>query len=158
MRGSTGPGTGEVPDGPAGCSGRTDGDRRRAQLVPTTERTLVSTVDDPTLHPAAPGAPAGTACLQASLLLRRRIHRLQRGGVADEQVLLAVCHLLDALSRGYARIPDAVPSGVERAAVRLADQLQRAERPGAGSNRAESPRAASDRVTAGRAAPRPGRA
>lgn len=91
----------------------------------------MNSVDDPTLRAAAPGAPAGTACLEASLLLRRRIHRLQGGGVADEQVLLAVCHLLDALSRGFTRTPDAVPGGVERAAERLADQLQRAERPGA---------------------------
>lgn len=134
----------------------------------------MSTVDDdPSLRTAAPGPPAGTACLQASLLLRRRIHRLQRGGVADEQVLLAVCHLLDALSRGYACTPDAVPSGVERAAVRLADQLQRAERPGAephqaephqagprqaGPRQAEPHRPARDRVTAARVAPRPGRA
>ena len=108
---------------------------------PPTERTLVSALDDPTLRAAAPGPRAGAACLEASLLLRRRIHRLQGGGVADEQVLLAVCHLLDALSRGFTRTPDAVPGGVERAAERLADRLQRTERPGAESQRATAARA-----------------
>ena len=79
----------------------------------------------------APEQSAAAACLQASLLLRRRIHRYLDGGVDDEQTLLAVCHLLDALSRGFAETPTAVPGAVERAAARLADQLNRAGSGGA---------------------------
>jgi hypothetical protein len=83
--------------------------------------------DEPTLrtHPAS-AHPAAAACLQASLLLRRRIHRLHDVGVTDQQALLAMCQLLDALSRGLADAPT-VPGAIERAALRLADQLHRAD-------------------------------
>jgi hypothetical protein len=50
-------------------------------------------------------SPAATACLQASMLLRRRIHRDHGVGVDDEQSLLAVCQLLDALSRRLVEPP-----------------------------------------------------
>lgn len=87
--------------------------------------------DQPTLLTGArvpptpsPTQPAAAACLQASLLLRRRIHRHPDRGLDDDQVLLTVCHLLDALSRGLADSPTAT-GAVERATLRLADQLRR---------------------------------
>lgn len=80
----------------------------------------------PTTPRPAPAQPAAAACLQASLLLRRRIHRYLGLGAHDEQALLAICQLLDALSHGFAHTPTAVPGAVERAALRLAEQLHRA--------------------------------
>ncbi len=72
--------------------------------------------------------PAAAACLQASLLFRRRIRSYRDLRIEDEQALLAVCTLLDALARGLASSSTAAgPGDVERAALRLAEQLNRAD-------------------------------
>jgi hypothetical protein len=67
--------------------------------------------------------PAAVACLQASTLLRRRIRQNLEAGLGGEQALQGVCVLLDALSRGFGEIPATM--AVERAALRLVDELQR---------------------------------
>ncbi|WP_219418214.1 hypothetical protein [Pseudonocardia nigra] len=89
--------------------------------------------------------PAAGACLQASQLLRRRICRHRDRGLGEEQTLLAVCHLLDALSRELVEHPDGLPEPVRRAAVRLAEQLDRADRAECGEHALPLPRQAPDR-------------
>jgi hypothetical protein len=58
---------------------------------------------------------------------------------------LAVCHLLDALSRELVEHPDGLPEPVRRAAVRLAEQLDRADRAECGERALPVPRQAPDR-------------
>lgn len=69
----------------------------------------------------------GRGCLEASQLLRRRIHRYRQAGMGDEQALLAVCGVLDALARDSAARPGAVPGAVAHAVGRLVDQLHRTD-------------------------------
>jgi hypothetical protein len=87
------------------------------------------------------------ACLRASLLLRRRIGRHRECGRGEEETLLAVGGLLDALSRELAADPQCVPEPVRRAAVRVAEQLDRAEQ----WDRAQWDRAQRDRAQRDRA-------
>lgn len=69
---------------------------------------------------------AGKACLKASVLLSRRARRI--GDHGDEQTLLAMSHVLDALHRGGIDSSGPVPGAILSTLTRLVDHLERRER------------------------------
>lgn len=70
-----------------------------------------------------------TACLKASVLLSRRARRT--GDRSDEQAMLAMSHVLDALHRSGIDSSGSLPDAVLTTLTRLVDQLERNERGGA---------------------------
>lgn len=69
---------------------------------------------------------AGKACLKASVLLSRRARR--SGDRGEEQTMLAMSHVLDALHRGDIDSSASVPGAMLSALTRLVDLLERLER------------------------------
>lgn len=69
------------------------------------------------------GNDVAKACLNASYLLRRFVHRQLGMPETSRAVSLATCHLLDALSRALNDNPHCVPPPVATAALRLSERI-----------------------------------
>ena len=69
------------------------------------------------------GREVGKACLRASHLLRRSVHRQPGMSEPTRAVSLASCRLLDALSRALHEDPHCLPSPVAAAALRLSERI-----------------------------------
>lgn len=69
------------------------------------------------------GREAGKACLRASHLLRRSVHRQPGMSEPTRAVSLASCQLLDALSRALHDDPHCLPTSVAAAALRLSKKI-----------------------------------
>jgi hypothetical protein len=66
---------------------------------------------------------AAKACLRASHLLRRFVHRQLGTQEPSRAVALTTCQLLDALSRALHNDPDCLPPPVVAAALRLSERI-----------------------------------